>query len=315
MTAKTCVIGGGGFIGHNLVDLLVSSGREVIVLGRKPTPSYEINHLATYHQCDYTDRAVLCDYLDDVSEILDLAYSTVPQTSFQNPIYDLQSNLPGNIGLIEEVCKRPHIKKVLFVSSGGTVYGDVSTLPISEDTPNAPVSPYGITKLTIERYLLMYHKLHNLPAVIVRPSNAYGLGQKPFTGQGFIATAMGMILQHKPVTVFGENGSIRDYIHVKDVATGLVAALDQGINGQVYNIGSGVGRSSREVIEAIAAIAIQDGYELTIQLEPKRGFDVEANVLNFGKLLACSGWLPKITFEQGLKEMWDYLRNNSSFSS
>lgn len=304
---KCCVIGGGGFIGSYLVKQLLASGRSVVVLGRKTFPSFTLPEDACYAQCDYTDSESLEKYLQGVDEVIDLAYATVPQTSFQDPIYDLQSNLPGSIGLIEAVNQQPSIKKLIFVSSGGTVYGDVKQLPISEETANAPVSPYGITKLTIERYLLMYHKLHELPAVIVRPSNAYGVGQKPFTGQGFIATAMGMVLQGQPVTIFGENGTVRDYIYVNDVAQGIFAALECGKVGQVYNIGSGVGRNNREILEAIALIAKPYGLNVKINIAPKRGFDVEANVLNFGKLLACSGWLPQVSFEQGLSVMWDAL--------
>ncbi len=309
---KTCIIGGAGFIGRHLVDELVASGREVLVLGRETTPKNNIHSKAQYAQCDYADRELLRSHLKECNEVIDLAYSTVPQTSFQDPIFDLQSNLPSSIGLLEEVTKLPQIQTLLFVSSGGTVYGDVQNLPITEETPTSPVSPYGITKLTVERYLLMYYKLRGLPAVIVRPSNAYGAGQKPFTGQGFIATAMGMILKEQPVTIFGENGTIRDYIHVKDLATGISAALNHGKKGQVYNLGSGIGRNNREILEAIAPIAKQNGFNLNIEIQPKRGFDVEANVLNFGKLLACSGWLPKVAFEDGLLEMWDNLYQKSS---
>lgn len=307
---KTCVIGGGGFIGKYLVEELINTGREVIVLGRQSVPKFSLHPKAQYAQCDYLERDLLRPHLQASEEVIDLAYSTVPQTSFQDPIFDLQSNLPRCVGLMEEVTKLPHIKTLLFTSSGGTVYGDATSLPITEDAVTAPVSPYGITKLTVERYLLMYHKLRGLPAVIVRPSNAYGVGQKPFTGQGFIATAMGMVLQNNPITLFGENGTVRDYIHVQDTASGILAALDCGHHGEVYNLGSGVGRNNREIIEAISQISSHSSQSVTIDVQPKRGFDVEANVLNFGKLLACSGWLPKVSFEDGLSEMWQHLSAN-----
>ncbi len=189
---------------------MIVSGREVVVLGRKPQPTFPIHTKAKYVQCDFSNRSLLRPHIKEVDEIIDLAYATVPQTSFLDPIFDLQSNLPSSIGLLEEVLQVGRLKTILYVSSGGTVYGQVSQLPITEETPTSPVSPYGITKLTVERYMLMYHKLHNLPAVIVRPANAYGKGQKPFTGQGFIATAIGATLQRKPVTIFGENGNVSD---------------------------------------------------------------------------------------------------------
>lgn len=304
---QTCLIGGGGFIGKYLVDELIKSGREVIVLGRQPQPRYAINNKAIYAQCDYLDPKSLRLHLENSHEVVDLAYSTVPKTSFDDPIFDLQSNLPRCISLMEEISNMSHIKTLLFVSSGGTVYGDVEQLPITEETITAPVSPYGITKLTVERYLLMYHKLRGLPAIIVRPSNAFGIGQKPFVGQGFIATAMGMILSRQPVTIFGENGTIRDYIHVSDIATGVIAALEHGNHGQVYNLGSGIGRNNREVLQTIRTFSEPAGFNFDINIEPKRTFDVDANVLNFGKLLACSGWISKVSFEDGVNEMWQQL--------
>jgi UDP-glucose 4-epimerase len=254
----------------------------------------------------------LAKALQDCDEIVDLAYATVPQTSFVDPIYDLESNLPASLVLLEEAAKLPKLRRLVFVSSGGTVYGPMDRLPVSEEAPTRPVSPYGITKLTIERYALMFHRLHNLPVTIVRPSNAYGLGQKPFTGQGFVATAMGQILRREKVKVFGENGTVRDYVHVRDVASGILAAMTCGAVGEIYNIGSGVGRDNRAVLSAIAQLAEPAGYPVEVEFEPERPFDVPANILNFGRLLACSGWLPTVSFEAGLAEMWHDILESTS---
>jgi UDP-glucose 4-epimerase len=301
---KCCVIGGAGFIGTSLLPQLLATGRDVLVLGRKPAPSRALPANVTYEACDYGDRKKLRLLLTDCEEIIDLAYATVPQTSFSDPIFDLQANLAPSVGLIEEALQLKSLRKILIVSSGGTVYGPVTHLPISEDVPTAPVSPYGITKLTIERYALMYYRLQGLPVTIVRPANAYGAGQKPFTGQGFIATAMGHILNRSKVTIFGENGTIRDYIHVQDVASGILAALEKGVIGDIYNIGSGMGRNNREVLSVIHPFALRDGYQIQIELAAQRQFDVPANILNFGRLLAHTGWLPKVSFEEGVAEMW-----------
>jgi UDP-glucose 4-epimerase len=130
----------------------------------------------------------------------------------------------------------------VLVSSGGTVYGVARSLPIAEDHPTEPISPYGITKLTIEKYAGMFGAASGLPIVIVRPGNAYGEGQHASTGQGFIATAMDAICRGEAVGVFGPIGTIRDYVHVADVASGIVAAWILGAAGETYNIGTGVGR-------------------------------------------------------------------------
>jgi UDP-glucose 4-epimerase len=302
----TCVIGGGGFIGRYLCEELALSGRQVVAIGRKSASPFN-NKSIEYHSLDVSKIDSLHDILSTCGEVIDLAYSTVPKTSFSDPIFDLQSNLPRVVALMEELKKHSQLRRFIVVSSGGTVYGHANRLPISEYAETEPVSPYGITKLTIERYALMYHRLHGLPAVIVRPANAYGKGQQPFLGQGFIATAMGNILQEKPVTVFGEHGTIRDYVHVKDVATGILAALQYGENGGVYNIGSGVGRSNKDIIDLIRPLAKQAQKAVTMNNEEERKFDVAANVLNFGRLLSCSGWLPQVSIEAGMQEMWQDL--------
>ena len=308
---RCCVIGGGGFIGRNLCDALAASGRYVVAIGRKAAPSAAFAALpsvvsgrVTYQSMDVTDIAALRPVLSTCSEVIDLAYATVPQTSFIDPMNDLQSNLPRVVALMKELQDHPQLRRFIVVSSGGTVYGQATRLPISEYSETEPLSPYGITKLTIERYALMNHRLHGLPVVVVRPANAYGLGQQPFLGQGFIATAMGHILDHKPVTVFGERGTIRDYVHVRDVASAMVAALQLGINGDIYNIGSGVGRSNLDMLDLIRPLAQAQNLQVNITHEAERKFDVTANVLNFGRLLSCTGWLPKVSIEEGLLEMW-----------
>ena len=300
---RCCVIGGAGFIGTWLVRELLASGREVIALGRRSEPPPGFPAAARYVVGGHGDTT-LRSVLAEVDEIVDLAYATVPQTSYADPVFDLLANLPPTVGLLEEA-RDSRLRKMVVVSSGGTVYGPVDRLPIVETSLTNPVSPYGITKLTIEKYALMFHRLHGVPVSIVRPGNAYGVGQKPFTGQGFIATAMGSILKGSDVTVFGESGTVRDYIHVRDVAQGIVAVLDQGEAGEVYNIGSGIGRNNLEVLEAIAPLAKRERLSLEIKFQPARRFDVAANVLDCTKLSACSGWVPTVDFADGLETMWE----------
>lgn len=301
---RACVIGGAGFIGRYLVGQLLESGREVIVLGRRQERPPKLDRRALYAPCDYGDRESLRRYLTPCSEIIDLAYATVPQTSFVNPVFDLQANLPASVGLLQEAAQLPGLRQVMIASSGGTIYGPVSSLPIHEDVPASPISPYGITKLTLEHYGRMFHRMHGVPVTIVRPANAYGPGQRPFAGQGFIATAIGHILKRDKVTIFGAHGTIRDYLHVSDVAAGMLAALSGQGCGETYNIGSGVGRNNRQVLSAIEPHAQRAGYEITLDIAPERHFDVPANVLSYGKLARHTGWQPRVAFEDGIEEVW-----------
>lgn len=308
MTLPSLVIGGAGFIGVALVNALLAAGQSVIVVGRRPRAETEVPAGADYIQSDYSASGAIEALLPRCGAIVDLAYATAPKTDFSDPLEDLRRNAFASVGLIKTLVKARWRGRLLIVSSGGTVYGLAKSLPLNEDSPLAPVSPYGIAKLAVERYADMYFRLAGLDVVVVRPANAYGHGQRPFRGQGFLATAMGCVAQRRPVTVFGENGTVRDYIHVDDVASGMLAALRAGRPGQFYNLGSGIGRSNRDVLETLSAIVLPDGFSVETVIEPARGFDVPANVLDSAKLELECGWHTRVSLEAGIREMWPDIR-------
>ncbi|HUJ79568.1 MAG TPA: NAD-dependent epimerase/dehydratase family protein [Nitrospiria bacterium] len=298
-----CVIGGGGFIGRHVVAALVERGRRVTVIGRTATPMPPFPASVRYVRGDYGDRTFLDGALKGVAEVIDLAYATVPKTSYDDPVFDILSNLPPKVGVFEAAVSL-RIRTLVVVSSGGVVYGTADRLPVTEAHSTNPISPYGISKLAIEKYALLYHHSRGLPAVIVRPGNAYGEGQRPFAEQGFIATAMAAILSGRAVTVFGETGTVRDYVHVEDVARGILAALDAGLAGECYNIGTGVGMSNRDLLDVIMPLARASGFEPMIVTRPARPFDVPASVLDAGKLRERTGWAPSIPIRDGLERTW-----------
>ena len=300
-----CVIGGAGFLGSHVVEILHTKGAQVTVVGRASVPSRVLPEGVRYISGDYGERTFLLGALKGVEEIVNLAYSTVPSTSFDDPVEDIIDNLPAAVGLFE-VASRLAVRKIVVVSSGGTVYGPAQDVPILETHPTNPISPYGVTKLAIEKYGLMFMKLKGLPVVIVRPANAFGEHQKPFAGQGFVATAMASILRRKELFLYGDPGTIRDYIHVTDVATGIVAALELGIPGSVYNIGSGEGRSNKDILSAIYPLAQAAGIEPKVNILPSRQFDVEANILNSGKLKQETGWVTAVPFNVGIERTWNW---------
>jgi UDP-glucose 4-epimerase len=301
---RICVIGGAGFIGTHVTQQLVDAGRDVIVLGRRAMPVGHLPPTVTYVSGDYGNREVLKDVLRGVDGLVDLAYATVPQTSFADPIFDILANLPPSVQLLQEAAVAK-VRKVVLVSSGGTVYGNAKSLPIDEEHPTFPISPYGITKLTIEKYAGMFHQVADLPVVIARPGNAYGEGQRAFAGQGFIATAVHSIIRGETISMFGAEGTLRDYLYVSDIASGIVAALDCGEPGNAYNIGSSIGRSNLDVLREIEPLATRAGYSLRTETIPARRFDVPANVLDSRKLAAVSGWRPQIGFASGIERVWE----------
>lgn len=305
--SHTLVIGGAGYIGAHLVPMLLLTGRQVTVLGRKAKPMYDLPEGAVYVKGDFGQSDLLQSLLDRHQEVIHLAYATVPNTSFENPLADLLQNLPPTVQLFSEVAARGG--RLVLVSSGGTVYGEAVNLPIREDHPTKPISPYGVTKLTLENYAYLYSVTHGLKYICVRPANAFGEGQRPFAGQGFISTAMASAMLGKPIKIFGKTGTIRDYIHVGDLATGIISALEKGHLSETYNLGSGVGLSNMDVIEAMSPLMKEIGCEVGIEHLHERAFDVKANVLDSTKLQEHTSWKPQVEFGDGLRRTCEWLRS------
>lgn len=304
---NTLIIGGAGYIGTHLIPELLATGRRVTVLSRRAISAYELPQGVAYVTGDFARLDLISDLLNCHQEVIHLAYATVPNTSFENPLADLQQNLPPTVQLFSEVADRGG--KLVLVSSGGTVYGEAIKLPIREDHPTKPISPYGVTKLTLENYAHLYAVTHGLKFVCVRPANAYGVGQRPFVGQGFIATAMASAMRGQPIWIFGQNGTVRDYLYVSDLAAGIVSALKNGYLSETYNLGSGAGLSNLDVIKAMTPLMKELECEVRVEHLPERAFDVKANVLDSTKLQAHTNWKPKVAFDDGLRHTCEWLRD------
>ena len=302
--SSTLLIGGAGFIGSHLAPLLAQNGRQVQVLGRSDSAQQKMPTIQ-YIQGDFNNADLLEALVKQNDEVVHLAYATVPNTSFNDPLLDLNENLPPVLRLMQLCAK--HQKRLVLLSSGGAVYGQSQAALIAENHPTLPISPYGLTKLTIENYAYLFSVSHDLNYISLRPGNPYGLGQIPFRGQGFIATALALIEQNKAVQVFGPHGTIRDYLEINDVTAGILAAMDHGQAGQIYNIGSGIGRSNLDVLNILKPIVAKTGHLLQIESLPARPFDVAVNVLDSSKLTNISGWRPKIDLQDGLESLVDSL--------
>lgn len=306
---NTLVIGGSGYIGSHLVPQLIAAGRHVTVLGRSLTPRYELPVGAVYVAGDFSQLGLISRLLDNHQEVIHLAYATVPNTSFENPLGDLLQNLPPTVQLFSEAADRG--TKLVLVSSGGTVYGEARELPIQENHPTKPISPYGVTKLTLENYAYLYAATHGLKYVCIRPANAYGVDQRPFTGQGFIATAMASAMRGIPIKIFGQHGTVRDYLYVSDLASGIVKVLANGHLSETYNLGSGIGLNNAEVIEVLKPLMHEIGCKVQVDNLPERTFDVKANVLDSTKLQMDTGWKPRVGLNEGLFITRDELMRQS----
>lgn len=302
---NTLVIGGAGYIGAHLVPQLIAAGRQVTVLGRSAIPRYELPAGVLYVRGDFAQHELICRLLDTHQEVIHLAYATVPNTSFENPLADLLQNLPPTVQLFSEAATRG--VKLVLVSSGGTVYGEAVELPICESHPTKPISPYGVTKLTLENYAYLYAATHGLKFVCIRPANAYGVGQRPFVGQGFIATAIASAMRGTPIKIFGQRGTIRDYLYVSDLASGIVCALERGHLSETYNLGSGIGLNNLDVVEVCKPLMREIGCEMLVENLSERAFDVKVNVLDSTKLQLDTGWKLSVGLEEGMVLTRDWL--------
>jgi UDP-glucose 4-epimerase len=306
---KILVVGGGGFIGQTLIAKLHAMGEcDIVAVGRSPQPKFPLPAAINYQSGDITHAKFIEPLVAWADAVIDLAYATTPKTSFDDPVYDVISNLPPSVSL-QRVASEHDVGMYLLVSSGGTVYGRPARLPIDESHSNNPISPYGISKLVTEKYAEFFHQMKKLPAVIARPGNAYGPGQFGPNPQGFIGVAMYAILNKHPIEIYGERGTIRDYIYVQDLADGLIAILQNGVIGETYNLGSGVGNDNVVVLDLLRQV-IGVEHKLNVIYHPLRPFDVSANVLDSKRIFRDTGWRSKTDLKQGIQETWEQVLKN-----
>ena len=305
---RCVVFGGAGFLGQHLLAHLASTGRDLVCVDRDRSRAPQLPANCTFVEAS-EEPLFYREVMRDADEIVDLAYASVPKTSFEDPVSDIFENLPRVVRLCRAGVES-RVTRMALISSGGAIYGQPQGLPISEEHPTNPISPYGITKLAVEKYAMMFHASDRLPVICLRPGNAYGQRQQPFRGQGFVATAIASILLGRAVEVFGETGSIRDYIHVDDICGAITRALDAGQIGAAYNVGTGVGTSNLMILDQLRSLAEADGFQMRVIHHPARAFDVCANVLDSSRIREDTGWRPAISLERGLTCTWAWYAAN-----
>ncbi len=215
----------------------------------------------------------------------------------------MESNVVSTLQLLEAM-RGIGIKKIVFASSGGTVYGQPIRTPIDEGHPTDPTTSYGITKLTIEKYMQLEKVLHGLQPVILRVANPYGERQRVEHAQGVVAAFLKRALADQPIEIWGDGSVVRDYLHVSDVAEAFAAALGYQGAETVFNIGSGSGTSLNELVRLLSQ---QLNKELCVNYQPARDFDVKSNVLNCQRALRDLGWQPQVSMAVGLERTLKWL--------
>jgi UDP-glucose 4-epimerase len=292
------VLGAGGFIGSALCRALVQAGARVHGFGRFRAFADSLPPIR-FTTGNFSDRAALALAVDGAEIVFHLLGGTNPEVSNKDPIADLQVNTVASVQLFE-LCRAAGVRKIIFVSSGGTVYGRQAVCPIPETAPTDPISAYGINKLMVEKYLQLYSYLGGPKAIALRVANPYGPFQNPFRRQGLVAALIETVLSDRKVEIWGDGQVVRDFLYVDDVAQAmLLAALYEGPE-TVLNVGSGIGRSVQEVAQSICAMLARPDIEFVYK--PSRQADVAANVLDIRRIGAAFGWSARTPWAEGVQQ-------------
>ena len=304
---KVLVLGGNGFIGSHLVDKLIKEGHFVRVFDKNEEHYRRSLANVDYHLGEFGNRGLLSEALNGIDVVVHLISTTLPKTSNDDPVFDVQSNLIESLFLLEQ-CVANKIKKIIFASSGGTIYGIPESVPVIEENPTNPICSYGICKLTIEKYLSLFKQLHKLDFVIIRPSNPYGGRQNPFGIQGVIPIFLGKIIRNEPIQIWGNGDIIRDYIFVKDLVNAFYNAIIYKTTSQIFNIGSGEGHSLNDLLSIMKNVT---GRDLSVTYTNSRIYDVPKIYLDITRATNELKWEPLTSLEQGIKHTWDFVSNLS----
>jgi len=302
---RALVTGGVGFIGTHLVATLLDEGWEVVVVDRvhkRSFPSIKQRSSAklSFYEAELSNRGALKAALDGVDVVFHLAWTGENLASSQDLKTHVEYNLLPSLGLFE-LCQEHNVQRVVFLSSGGTVYGPARHLPITEDHPCNPISPYGMTKLTVEHYL----KFYDLDYVVIRPSVPYGEWQNPFGVQGAVAVFLGKVLRGEPIVIWGDGSVVRDYFYIGDLAQACVRAATAACSREVFNIGGGKGISLKQLIDMVGEVSTA---RVEVEYQSARPFDVPRLVLDISKASNRIEWRPRVGIQEGLERTWRWMR-------
>jgi UDP-glucose 4-epimerase len=312
------VLGGSGFVGRHVALCLARREHKVIIADRNPPPLWPASLDAGEIEFanvdllsrDWQDLVAQCDVIHHYF------WTTIPQSANEDPLADLDANVGTTIWLLN-IMKQLGGKRMVFTSSGGSVYGRIHSTPITEDHPLNPISAYGVSKVAAEKYIGFFGAQYGVDGLIARLSNPFGAGQNPNRGQGAVATFLARALQGEQITVWGDGNVVRDYLHIADVADALVrlaeAPLESTLSSPVYNISSGEGRSLNQIIAAIELVLNR---RVSVKYVAGRSFDVPVSILDISHTAAALDWHPRLNFEQGLKLMLKDIESGyTSYSS
>jgi UDP-glucose 4-epimerase len=292
---RCLVVGGGGFIGRAVCVALTRSGACVTAFGRSVPEAG--NDDARWIRGDVGDSAALAAALERQDVVIHLVGTIDPERSNLDPLNDLIANAGSTISLMK-LARDAGVGRIIFASSGGTVYGPLFREPIPESAPTNPISAYGVSKLASEKYIAAFGRLYEMKHRVLRISNAYGPGQSHTRRQGLIGIAVGRALQSSVFEIWGDGSVVRDFVYIEDVAQAFVRAVAYDGPQTIFNVGSGAGISVRHAVEYIYEACGAD--RSLISLRPGRPADVPHNVLANDLIARETGWRPTVGWPEGI---------------
>lgn len=304
---KVLITGGAGFIGSNIADALIAKGHKVIIFddlsSGKPG---NINKKAKFYKADIFNKKDVSKIFkkEKPEAVIHNAAQIDVRKSVADPYYDAEINILGSINILN-ACVENKVKKIIFASSGGTIYGECGKKAPDEESKGKPLSPYGIAKFTVENYIKFYNEIHGLKYTILRYGNVYGHRQDPKGEAGVVAIFAPRMLKNEDVIVYGDGRQMRDYVHVSDVVDANIKALTKG-NNQIINIATSKTVSVNELVKIMSKAA---GYVKKAKKMPKRNGELYKSFLDIKKAGKVLSWRPGVSIESGIKQTLEYFRN------
>jgi UDP-glucose 4-epimerase len=308
--AKILITGGAGFIGSHVADGYLASGHEVVIIDDLSTGHRRnLPEQARFYQADLTDAGELERILsaERPDVINHHAAQKSVRISVEDPAEDARINVIGSLRLLE-LSRRQGVQKVIFISTGGAIYGEAATIPTPEDYPAWPVSPYGIAKLSVEHYLYYYRDQFGLPYVVLRYANVYGPRQDPHGEAGVVAIFVERLLADEHCLIYGDGGQTRDYVYAGDLVRANIAALSDGVNG-TFNLGTGVETTVNELYQQLQQVM---GLSQPARHAPPRAGEQRRSAVDIRKAEREMGWRPEISLREGLSRTVEYFRSLGS---
>lgn len=303
------VLGANGFIGSNLCAALVAAGAKVRGVGRAPRARQELTDKIEWHPFDLTSDDNFGSVIENTDVVIHLVSTLLPAASNLEKIRDIEENLLSTIKIVD-CCRSANVRKFIYASSGGTIYGPQEVMPISEKTLLAPICSYGIVKASVESYLHLYRHLHAFDYFALRIANPYGPNQMP-KDQGLIAALINKALRDEPIDIWGDGSVIRDYIYIDDLVSAIVKSVvfENSTAPRIYNIGSGIGRSVNSVLDSISKLHHK---KLDVRYHPVRSVDVPKNVLDITLASNFLDWEPTNDWDSSIGKTYHWIKNKYS---